>query len=444
MHDVEEELTLDLKSDRGRVQSAILLYLLIAIGLNFYVWTRFVVLHRHGIHAFPLGERVERFGDLIRFTGKEQLWGDRRMVDYEHLRGTLFPKNYPALSVVVYLFLLQVCAPYAAQVFVAGFLGAMGVACTLLWLRVRRLAGYAWYVGAAIFLTGFFGWGTEMVLIRRNIEGLLWVFVCLGAALYARRRYRGSAVAFGIACCFKPVPILWFGLMARHRRYKELLVGLMTYGVVTLAALLVIDRNPVRAYRKTQAPSGFYGGYIAAFRRLNEIWQDHSLFQSVKTLSRVVSHRSFHLPAYEFSVNRLNDPYAGRLYVGYMVVAAVGGLLLLWKLWDSPVLNQIFGVTCASMVMPAVSGDYTLTMVLIPMGFLLIFLLQDVATGKVSLSLGKMLWFVLPCAWIVGSEPQMLLHGVLKCVALLVLLGASIIVPLPSTVFGEVLAPDIA
>jgi len=213
---------------------------------------------------------------------------------------------------------------------------------------------------------------------------------------------------------------------------------------VTLAALLVIDRNPVRAYRKTQAPSGFYGGYIAAFRRLNEIWQDHSLFQSVKTLSRVVSHRSFHLPAYEFSVNRLNDPYAGRLYVGYMVVAAVGGLLLLWKLWDSPVLNQIFGVTCASMVMPAVSGDYTLTMVLIPMGFLLIFLLQDVATGKVSLSLGKMLWFVLPCAWIVGSEPQMLLHGVLKCVALLVLLGASIIVPLPSTVFGEVLAPDIA
>jgi len=198
MHDVEEELILDLKSDRGRVQSAILLYLLIAIGLNFYVWTRFVVLHRHGVHAFPLGERVERFGDLIRFTGKEQLWGDRRMVDYEHLRGTLFPKNYPALSVVVYLFLLQVCAPYAAQVFVAGFLGAMGVACTLLWLRVRRLAGYAWYVGAAIFLTGFFGWGTEMVLIRGNIEGLLWVFVCLGAALYEAAL---SRVGGGIRNC---------------------------------------------------------------------------------------------------------------------------------------------------------------------------------------------------------------------------------------------------
>ena len=434
---------MDLRSDRGRVQSAILLYLLIAVGLNFYVWTMFV-LHRHGVHLFPLGERVERFGDLIRFTGKEQLWGDRRIIDYEHLRGTLFPRNYPPLSVVVYLFLLQVCAPYAVEVFFAGFLGAMGVACTLLWLRVRRLAGYAWYMGAAIFFTGFFGWGTEMVLMRGNIEGLLWVFVCLGAALYGRRRYRGAAVAFGIACCVKPVPVLWFGLMARHRRYKELLVGLVTYGVVTLAALLAIDRNPVRAYRETQAPSGFYGNYIAAFRALNEIWGDHSLFQSVKTLSRVVSHRSFHLPAYEFSSYRLNDPYAGRLYVGYLVVATVGGLLLLWKLWDSPVLNQMFGVACASMVMPAVSGDYTLTTVLIPMGFLLIFLLQDVAAGRVPLSLGRMLWFLLPCAWIVGSEPPMMLHGVLKCMALLVLLGASMFIPLPSTVFGEVRGPDLA
>jgi hypothetical protein len=71
------------------------------------------------------------------------------------------------------------------------------------------------------------------------------------------------------------------------------------------------------------------------------------------------------------------------------------------------------------------------------MGFFLIFLLQDVAEGRVLMSLGNMLWFLLPCAWIMGTEQLGLLHGVFKCVAILVLLTASISVPLPSTLFEE-------
>jgi hypothetical protein len=71
------------------------------------------------------------------------------------------------------------------------------------------------------------------------------------------------------------------------------------------------------------------------------------------------------------------------------------------------------------------------------MGFFLIFLLEDVAPGRTPMSMANMLWFLLPCAWIVATEPLLTLHGVSKCIALLVLLAASISIPLPSTLFAE-------
>ena len=188
---------MDLKSSHRRVQTAVLIYLLFCVAMDLGVWAWFAM-HRHVTgHLFPLGERVERFGDLLRFSAKYQIGKDPRMFDSEHLIGTLFPKNYPPFAVVLYLFLLQGCAPYALPVLLATVLGAVAMACTLLWRRVRRFESYRWYVGAAIFATGFLGWGTLQVVMRGNIEGLMWIAICLGAALYARRQYPGAAVAFG-------------------------------------------------------------------------------------------------------------------------------------------------------------------------------------------------------------------------------------------------------
>jgi hypothetical protein len=199
------------------------LYLWVFVGLNLLAWGCYLM-SVHGPRFTPLGDSVERFGDLVRFTSKHQFGKDPRMVDPEHLLGTLFPANYPPLAVDIYLFLLQVCAPYAVAVMLAAVLGGMAVACTMLWRRVRRFESYRWTMGAAIFATGLFGWGTEQIVVRGNIEGLVWIGVCLGAALYAQRRYRGAAVAFGVACCLKPFPLLWLGLMAAGARVVEIMV----------------------------------------------------------------------------------------------------------------------------------------------------------------------------------------------------------------------------
>jgi hypothetical protein len=292
-------------------------------------------------------------------------------------------------------------------------------------------------MGIAIFATGLLGWGTLQVATRANLEGMMWIAVWAGASLYVRRKYTGAGVAFGVACCLKPYPVLWLGLMARQGKFRGLVAGVISAVVATLGALLAIDRNPLRAYQKTTGESNFFTNYIVAFRPMDEMKGDHSLFQTMKTIARVVRYHGLNFPVKEYYAPQTNDPLAWKLYHAYLPMAALLGLLTLWMVCSKPVLNQVFALGCVTAVLPMVAGDYTLTVLLIPMGFFLIFLLQDVAEGKVGMSFGQMLWYLLPCAWVMGTEQLWVLHGVFKCVAILVLMGASMTIRLPSTLFGD-------
>src|SRR5208283_1893949 len=178
-------------------------------------------------------------------------------------------------------------------------------------------------------------------LMRGNIEGLMWIPVSLGAALFARRHYRASAVAFGVASCIKPYPVLWFALMARHRRYREVALGFITAAAVTLASLLIIDRNPLRAWRSITGKDTFFQDYVVSFRPFDEMKGDHSLLQTIKTMVRVVRNHGLNFAPPEYHLWP-NDPLAWTLYKIYLPLAALIALLVLWRVWNKPVLNQIF------------------------------------------------------------------------------------------------------
>ena len=336
-----------------------MIYLLFCVAMNVAVWTWFAVHRNTPGHLFPLGDRVQRYADLLLFSGKHQIWKDSHLPNYGNLNGTLFPKNYPPFGVVIYLFLLQVCAPFAVPVLLLTVFGSMLIACVLLWRRVRRLDAYRWYMGVAIFTTGLFGWGTLQVLMRGNIEGLMWIPVCLGAVLFARRSYRGAAVSFGIAACIKPYPVLWFAIMARQRKLREVAMGLAAAAAVTLASLLAIDRNPLRAWRSITGKNTFFQDYVVAFRPFDEMKGDHSLLQTIKTMARIIRNRGLHFSPLEYHLWP-NDPLAWTLYKIYLPLVVLIALVVLWRVWNKPVLNQIFTLVAATLVLPFVAGDYTL------------------------------------------------------------------------------------
>jgi Glycosyltransferase family 87 len=291
-------------------------------------------------------------------------------------------------------------------------------------------------MGVSIFATALLGWGTEITLMRGNIEGILWIPVCIGAWFYARRKYGAAGASFGVAACLKPYPILWLALMARHRRYRGALVGLLTAAAVTVGSLMYFNPNPIRGYRAISEKTNFFNDYIVSFRPMEEMMVDHSLLQTIKTIARVVRNHGLHFAKSEFW-HHPNDPLAWKLYHAYLPVMGLIGVAVLWLTWNKPVLNQVFALTCVTTVLPFIAADYTLLALLIPMAFFLIYLLQDVATDRVHMPLSHMLWYLLPCAWIMGINPLWHLHGVLKCIALLALLGASLFLPLPTSVFGE-------
>lgn len=406
------------------------------------VWAWFVAhMHTPG-HSFPLGVRQERFSDLVLFSGKYQIGKDAHLANYSNLNGTLYPRNYPPFAIAIYIFLLQVCAPYAVILFCVAVIGAALAACFMLWERVRKLDSYRWYVGVAIFSTGLFGWGMEQVIMRENIEGLLWIAVCCGAALYSRKKYGGAAVAFALATCIKPFPVLWLGLMARHQKYRAVCLGIFTAIAVSLVSLLAVDRNIVRAYDNIATGGGFFHLYIVAFRPIGEEAGIHSLFASIKMLYRIIHNHGFSFPPIENTL-RADDPVARRIYDAYLPLAALIGLLTLWRSWNKPVLNQIFALVCVTLLLPMVSAPYTLSLLLVPMAFFLIYLMEDVAEGRTRMSLGQMLLFVLPFAWIMATKPPLLLNGILTCGALLVLLTASISIPMRSALLDDITPPTI-
>lgn len=427
-------------ADGRRVRFVIVLYLGLFTALNLAVWAWYLA-HRHGPHRFPLGDPIERFGDLVRFSGKPQLGTNPRMQDTEALRGTLVPRNYLPLAAIFYVLLLEYCAPYAVVVFAAIVLAGVTAAAIALWRRVQPLPDSRWYVAAAIFASALLGWGVDFTLMRGNVEGILALFVLLGAWLYARKRFTGSAIAFALACCIKPFALLWFMLFLRHRQFRAMAKGLAAGALATLASLLAFDRNPLRAWHSMHGHDTFFTNYVLTFRALTETETGHSVLESMKTIVRIILNHGINFGDKENKMSLPDLPLAHTLYHLDLAVTIPLGLYVLARVWKMPVLNQAFAIACVILLFPFVANDYTLTTLLVPMAGLLIFLLEDAATGNVRLSTGRMLWFALPCLWVDAVNPMWPLHGVLKCVALLALLAAAVSIPMPSTLFGEVGAP---
>ena len=107
-----------------------------------------------------------------------------------------------------------------------------------------------------------------------------------------------------------------------------------------------------------------------------------------------------------------------------------------YKLWKLPILNQIFGLTVLTVLVPPYNYDYTLIAIYIPWAILLVALSKK---GP-SLSGSAVCLIMLACAVVFTSQYYLLFGteddpigfgGQIKCVALVAILLVSVCVPLP-------------
>lgn len=332
--------TKDLKSFPGMRTFIVTVLLLWAIvGIVAFIAGH--LRHRPEFFWFPLFSRTAVFNDFdifrdqFRSFGAPQFWAPRA-----------FPYAYPpADSLVIKAFL---SLPFN-QLLCLRLFTVLAVVVSAIWSAralVRR--GLAlWSAVLFVAITAISSYPFMFMIQRANIEVANWILASLAIAALWRERWKLAGVLLGMAVSLKLFPFVLLALFVARKKFVALLIAVATTVGIDLASLAILGPTIQIANRNiSDALEKFRNAYIFAIKPF-EILFDHSLFAVVKHLAEH-THTS--------------DPsHLARLAHSYMVIAAVGGLLLYFtRIIRLPRINQIVILLALSVLLPPLSGDYNL------------------------------------------------------------------------------------
>jgi hypothetical protein len=414
------------------VERLVWIYLATFLSFTCLAWLLFIAKRFTGA-TFPLSDYRERFGDLAHFAATPPRLANPVLEDVYFLRGTMFPRNYGPLAVLIYFLLLRYLAPNGIIVFLAVVVGSRALACFLLWRAARRSPAFRPFMAIAIFATGLLALPTAETELRGNIEGLLWIGYAMAVGYMVSRRWTKAASVLGIAACIKPYPLFLFMILLYRRKYKALLAGGLVLVATFGGALTLLGHgSPLRGAARIQGGGTlFFDDYIVGLRSVDEAALDHSAFEAAKSASRVIHAHGFRLPDREY--HHRNATRTGHILLKIYIPLVAGVVLwILWCLRRKPFLNQIFALSICLTVFPFIAADYTLTILYLPMGLFLLFLLREVATGQTPIPQPTLLSIVLPCALLMSPLHILgIWAGDAKTLLLLFLLFPVIASPMP-------------
>jgi hypothetical protein len=123
------------------------------------------------------------------------------------------------------------------------------------------------------------------------------------------------------------------------------------------------------------------------------------------------------------------------LFKIYLPSAAIFVIWVVYRLRKKPFLNQVFSLSICLTLFPLLAADYTMTILYLPMGLFLLFLLRDVAKGRVFFSDTRILSILLPCALLMSPLPLLgIWAGDMRSIVLLCLLFIVMSTPMPMAI----------
>jgi hypothetical protein len=289
----------------------------------------------------------------------------------------------------------------------------------------------------AIFGTSLLGFPTADVWFRANLEGLIWIAYVAGIGYMFTRKWTKSASILAIASSIKPYPAFLLILLFWRRKYAQLVLGCFVLVATVIGSLALLGKgNPKEGLSRisNSSSSPFFGDYIVGFQGVAEASYDHSLFQASKSVARVVRARGARLPAEDYASQKyLRVGYV--LLAVYIPVAALFLGLVLWRVRKKPFLTQMFALSICLTLVPLIAGEYTLTILYVPMGLFLLFLLREVVSGRVYMSYARLLSILVSCAWLMSPLTLFdIWKGDVKTIILLFLLYIVMDTPMPMSI----------
>ena len=197
-----------------------------------------------------------------------------------------------------------------------------------------------------------------ILLDRGNIEGILFIFTVLGVAAYLGNRLYLSAILIAVAACCKFYPAIFYILFALDRRWKPLLIGILSMAGITLISLLAIN-SPINYTLAlfTQHLSG-----------INEFFlYDGRSIQFSHTLCTLISGTLF------FEVGNPRTQAMLRLFCNiYPFVIAFLTIAIFIRMRKLSLHARVSALTVMMVFFPFFSYDYTLIYLYLPFGLLLL------------------------------------------------------------------------
>jgi Glycosyltransferase family 87 len=424
---------------RSLVSRAILLYIIVLVGLSASAWS--IALFRgHVLHEpFPrnslLYVREVQFTDWTDCTRRIEHFGESNLLGRTDVGAGY---GYPAPTVYLFLIFIRLFHNSLRAYLVAA--SATFMVSTLLFsAHVRRLARDR-LPQIAIWLTLVLGFPALFLMDRGNIEVFLWLFVLLGIVAFVRDSQYTAALLFALAGSMKIYPLIFLLLFIPRRQYKALALG--AFAVCAFSGLAIVGIGP--NIRETLHAISHNASLVrvAYFFHLSpgEIRFDHSIFSDVRQLINLYLHARYNIgpsnyPTFEAST---------RIYSIVTPLAFV--ILYVVRLRRLPLLNQFMGLTICSIVLPYISGEYTLVHVYLIWAAFLSFLLTDVKAGFSDLSSKRMNLMMSSFAVVIAPLSFLVLKthsgfsGQIKSLVLVFLLAVILRTPMPSSLFGD-LAP---
>jgi hypothetical protein len=329
-----------------------------------------------------------------------------------------FPFTYPAPAALAFAAFFAL--PGTRALYFLTFLLASALAGAIAAVIILRQHGLS--SGSALFLSGMTlatSYPFMFLFDRGNIEVINWVFVSLAIAAFWCEQWNLSAALLGVAISLKLFPVVLLGLFLARKKFTATLIAIGAAVALDIAALAILGPTLGIAHQHIAFGLRYFQDVYVNHLRFTEIPFDHSLFAVVKQFAS-----KFHVA---------DSAHLAVLARWYSVIAAAGALLIYFtRIVRLPRVNQILILLTLSVLLPPVSGDYTLVHLYAGWLILAIFALQA-PPGIVRSRVLPICFFLLAVAF--SPETYVVIGrfhiaGLLKALALSVLVILLLVCPL--------------
>ena len=375
----------------------------------------------------------DTFGPASAFTDLTDFTQAMRHLSGTHLSGTQGPFPYPPAAAYLFAFFLRLFPHPAAAYLLAFALAVMFAA----WTLYRNLGSVERALGTtAVLVTAVLGSPQIFAANRGNLEWINWALTASAVAAFTRRHYAMTAILLGLATSVKPFPAIFFALLLWRRRYVEVALGAAVTFATSLIALHALGptmRAAADGVRDGWAD--YFRRYVLLIRPSQEFRFNHSILDAIKVLLWFVFDHQEYDPR-QLTVGVAGVPWWARLDSWAHGIVFLSVLLVGWIFWrfrEMPVLNGIFALSIAELLLPYSAAEYTLMLLYVPWGLLMIELTTHAGPRDSKLSYDEMLRLLIPCAALFTPFSFMgCLTGVGKTILLGYLFARICLIPLPS------------